>query len=87
MLARKRAAELDDRAKHLLARGLHLVEHVAVAHIEKDVGVQVAIAGVEHVGHRQLVVLPDLADRGKHLRQARARDDAVMQVVVGLDAA
>ena len=35
------------------------MQDVAVAHVEKDVGVEVAVAGMKDVGHRQLVVLAD----------------------------
>ncbi len=63
MLAGECAAELDHSAQHLLARGLDLVQHVAVAHVEQDVGVKVAIACMKDVGDRQLVVLADLPNR------------------------
>ena len=69
MLARERAAELDHCMQHLLARLLDLVEHLAVAKVEEDVWVQVAVAGVKDVGDRQLVMHADLADRRQHLRQ------------------
>ena len=85
MFARQGAAQLHDRAQHLLTRGLDLVQDLAVAKVEKDVGMQVAVAGVEHVRHRKLVVLADLAHRGQHLGQPGPRDHAVVQVVVGLD--
>ena len=70
VLSRKRAAHLDDRAQHLLAGGLDLLPDGAVAQVEKDVGVQVAVTGVEHVGYRQLVVVSDLADLREDLGQA-----------------
>ena len=62
MLARKRAAQLDDGAKHLFTGALHLVEHAGLAEVEHDVGMKVAVAGVKDVGDRKLVVLSDLAD-------------------------
>ena len=71
--------------KHLLARALDLVQDLAIAQVEKDVGVEVAVAGVEHVGHGQPVVLADLSHGGQDLRKLRARDDTIVKVVVGLD--
>ena len=70
MLARKRTAELDHRAKHLLARPFDLVNDLVVAHVEEDVGMQVSVAGVKDIGDGQLVVLADLAHGRKNLRQA-----------------
>ena len=61
MLSGQRPAELDHRAQHLFARGLDLVQDLAIAQIEQDVGMQVAVAGVKDIGDRQLVVLADLA--------------------------
>ena len=86
VLARKRAAELDHRAEHLLARAFHLRQHIAVAEVEQDVGMQVAVAGVEDVRDRQLVVHADLTDGREDLRKPASGYDAVVQVIVGLDA-
>ena len=48
---------------------------------------QVAVAGVEHVGHPDPRRRRDLGDRREHLRQRGARDDAVLDDVVGTDPA
>ena len=45
--------------------------------------VQVAVAGVEHVPDPQAVRGRELLDPAQRLRKARARDDAVLDVVVG----
>ena len=47
---------------------------------------QIAVAGVEHVGDAQAVVRRQFADALEHLRQPRPRDGAVHAVVVGRDA-
>ena len=47
---------------------------------------QIAVAGVEHVGDAQAVVRRQFADALEHLRQPRARDGAVHAVIVGRDA-
>jgi hypothetical protein len=70
MLTRQRAAELHDRAKHLLARALDLAQDLAITKVEKDVGMEVAVARVKHVGDRKLVVLANLAYGGEDLGQA-----------------
>ena len=52
-----------------------------------DQRVQVAVAGVEHVGDRQPVLRGELVDAGEHLGQPGARDHAVLDEVVGREAA
>ncbi len=73
MLPRDRApgvhADLHDLPRSLL----HSCQLIAVPSIEQQVGVQVAVACVEHVRHRQLVALSDLPDPGQHLRKTCAR--------------
>ena len=48
--------------------------------------VQVAVAGVEDVHRDERVRVGDLVDAPQHLDEAGARDDRVVQVVVGRDA-
>src|SRR5712692_4533357 len=86
MLARECTTQLDDRAQHLFTCALHLRQHVAFAKVEQDVGMQVAVARVEDIRNRKLVVDADLADSRQDLGQLGARHDTVVQVVVGLDA-
>ena len=47
---------------------------------------QVAVAGVEHIGDAQPVMLRQFAHALEHLRQSRPRDGAIHAVVVGRDA-
>ena len=79
-----RDAEVEDRAGHLLGRARPRPAGV----VEEDQRVQVAVAGVEDVGH------PDAGARrtsspmrAQHLRQRGARDHAVLDDVVGADPA
>jgi hypothetical protein len=48
---------------------------------------QVAVAGVEDVGHLQVVLARERVDAVEHVAQRRARDDRVLHVVVRGDAA
>src|SRR6185436_8435212 len=74
---------LEDLARQLLgALGLAL-DGAVVA----DEGVEVAVAGVEDVGHLHVVLGRELIDAVEHLGQLRARDDAVLDEVVRADAA
>ena len=76
-------ADLEDRLGELL-RALRLA---LVAAVVEDERVEVAVAGVEDVADAQPVVALELADPLEHLGQLRARDDAVLDVVVGADPA
>src|SRR5205807_9372900 len=62
-----------------------LLHDPGVARVEEDAGVEVAVAGVEHVGDRQLVALADLGHATEDLDQARPWHHPVMKVVVGAD--
>ena len=54
--------------------------------VEHDERVQVAVAGVEHVHHREPLLVGDLVDLAQHVDELRARHHRVVQVVVGRDA-
>jgi len=49
--------------------------------------VQVAVSGVEHVGHPQPIALAERGDLLEHARDLAARDDAVLHQVIAGDAA
>ena len=87
MLACDRAARVDarghDQPRQLL-RALGLARYRGVVADER---VQVPVTGVEDVRHPQAVLARELVDPPQHLRQARARDHAVLHVVVGRDPA
>ena len=62
---------------------MHLLR---VAGIEQYQRVQVAVAGMEHIGHRQAIVLGEAVDFIEHFRHFTARNGAVHTVVIGCDA-
>ena len=55
--------------------------------IVEDERMQVAVAGMEHIGDAQAVLLRHLFHLGQHLRQPGARNGAVHAEIVGRDAA
>ena len=65
-------------------RPLELARHVGVV---EDQRVQIAVAGMKHVGDAQPILFRQLAHAGEHARQLLARDGAVHAVIVGRDAA
>ena len=87
VLAGDRAAVLDaqveDRAADLLGGLAGALDGV----VEEHQRVQVAVAGVEDVGHPHAGGAGQLGDGGEHLGQRGARDDAVLDDVVGADPA
>ena len=74
-------AQVEDRAAHLLGRLTGTLDRV----VEEHQRVQVAVAGVEDVGHADAGVPGEVGDRLEHLGQRGARDDAVLDDVVGAD--
>ncbi len=86
VLAGQHAADLDAELQDFRAERLGLVELARLVGVVEDQRMQVAVAGMEHVGDAQAVVLRQFADALEHLRQPRARDGAVHAVVVGRDA-
>jgi hypothetical protein len=83
VLAADAAAGLDAELQDRRPQGLHPVVHPRLTGPVKNQGVQVAVAGVEHIGHRQPVLLAEPLNRRQHLGQGRAGHHAVLQVVAG----
>ena len=86
VLARQHATRVYARGDDLLPRRHHPFEDAFGPAVEHDQGMQVAVAGVEHVHHHQLMAGGDLVDPAEDVDQLRAGDDGVVQVVVGGDA-
>ena len=83
MLPGDAAADGDAGPQDVFARGDHLVQFSWSPHVEEDVGVQVAIAGVKHVGDAQMVSGADGRNLPHDLRQPATRHHTVLHVVVG----
>ena len=83
VLAADAAAGLHTQAEDLAAQLLHPLAHTRLAVAVEDQGVEVAVAGMEHVGHRQAMALAEPVDGGQHPRQGAAGHHAVLEVVAG----
>ena len=77
VLARQHSTGGHGDANDLLAGGVHAVHHAGFALVEHQQRVQVAVAGVEHVHHQQLVPLDDLVDLLAAPRASRRRGTTV----------
>ncbi|CAI8810606.1 hypothetical protein EMIT0373P_20256 [Pseudomonas chlororaphis] len=76
------AADRDAQLEDLAAQGFGAVQFAGLVGVEQDQRVHVAVAGMEHVGHPQLVFGGQRGDGLEHPRQCAARDGAVHAVVV-----
>ncbi len=74
-----------EHADDLLAGGVNSIHDTWLALVEHQQRMQVAVAGMEHVHHQQVVSLDDLVDLAQHFGQPATGNDGVVQVVVGLD--
>src|SRR5205814_9250258 len=75
-----------DAGRHdLLAGQVDPADDVGITPVERDVGVQVAIAGVEDIADAQPVAIPDLGDTVHDLGQRGAGDHGVLHGEVGRD--
>ena len=73
----------DAGPQDLLAGGDDFVQLSGDPDIKEDVGMQVAVAGVKHIGDAQMVSGADVGDLPHDLGQPAARDHPVLHVVVG----
>src|SRR5262249_1496527 len=87
VLAGDAAAELDAGPQDLAARLEHPRRPRAIAPVEEDDRVDVAVAGVEDVADAEIVARAGRLDAGEDLGEARARHDAVLGTVVRRQAA
>ena len=87
VLAGDGAAHFDAELHHFVGGGDDAGELLRVAGVKEDGGVEVAVAGVEDVADLEAVAGGDFVHRAQRLRQLGARDDAVLGVVVGREAA
>src|SRR4051812_21046974 len=69
VLAGEAAADLDAELQDVVARPLGLFHLARLVDVEQDQRVQVAVAGVEHVGHAEPLRAADLVDALQHMRQ------------------
>ena len=85
MFAGDRAAESDAQPQDVGGQRLGALEGARLTAVVEDERVQVAVAGVEHVGHAHAVLRRQLLDGDQRLAQLRARHHAVLDDEVGAD--
>src|SRR5216110_56899 len=82
MFAGDAAAELDAGAQRGGSSLDNTIQLARRAHIEENVWMEVAVAGVKNVGDAKIVLLTDFRDAPHYLRQLAARHHAVLNVVI-----
>jgi len=80
------ATDRDAEFKNFSAQFLGTFQVAGFVGVVKNQRVQVAVAGVEHVRHRQAVLARQPVNAGQHLGDVPARNGAVHAVVVGREA-
>ena len=86
MLAGDRAAQADAQAQDVGGQRLGPLERTGLASVVEDERMQVAVAGMEHVGHAHAVLGRELLDGDECVAELRARHHAVLHDEVGADA-
>ena len=81
VLAGNRAAHVDAGANNLRAGGNGAAELVAVASVERDQRMQVAISRVKNVADLESVFLADFFQAAQRFRQLGARNHAIHRVI------
>ena len=87
MLAGQHAADLDAKPQDIGAECLGTLDLAGLVGVVEDQRVQIAVAGMKHIGDRQPVLLRQLPHSRQHLGQPGARDRAVHAVIIGRDPA
>ncbi len=82
MLSREGAPGTETHRHDLVTRLMDLLVDHWIAGVECDERVQVPVAGVEDVEHRQVVAVGDVVDTLHRLDEAGAGHDGIVQVVV-----
>ena len=83
MFAADAAAGIEAELQDGRPEGGHPLIHPRLIRAVKDQRVEVAVTGMEDVGHRQAVLLTQTLNRGEDPGQGRAWHHSVLEVVVG----
>src|SRR5207302_4070293 len=68
-----------DACRHdLRARGFDALLELRISGVERNVGMQITVAGVKDVADHELVVFGDRADRFEDVRERGARHDGIL---------
>ena len=82
VLAGQYAADLDAAPENIGAEFFGPLELIGIIGVVTDQRMQIAIAGMEYIGHAQLVA-PRIPPCAHHLRQLPARDGTVHAEIIG----
>ncbi len=82
MLAGEHPAEFDAAAQDIGAEGFRAFHLAGFVGVVQDQRMQIAVAGVEHVGNPQIVFGREIADSRQRLRQRAARNGAVHAEII-----
>src|SRR5579863_6635339 len=74
VLASQHPADFDAQPQDVGAEGFGALDLALLVGVVEDERVEVAVAGVKHIGDAEPVPLRKLADASEHLRQPRPRD-------------
>src|SRR5664279_3123205 len=82
MFAGQHAAEFDADPQDIGAEGFGPLHFAGLVGIIKDQRMQIAVAGMKHIGDAQVVLYRQLPDSRQRLRQFAARDGAVHAEII-----
>src|SRR5579884_2433688 len=85
VLAGQHATDGDAQFQDVGAEHLGALDLARLVRVVENERMEIAVAGVEHVGNGEPVALRQRADAGEDLRQTGARDRPVHAVVIGGD--
>src|SRR5258708_30536298 len=85
MFTGKDAAEFDTDPQDIVAEGFGPFHLTGLVGIIQDQRMQIAVAGMKHVGDAQIVLSREVADSRQGLRQFAARDSAVHAEIIRRD--
>src|SRR5882757_4079407 len=85
MFAGKNAAEFDTDPQDIGAEGFGPFDLTGLVGIIQDQRMQIAVAGMKHVGDAEIVLSREVADSRQGLRQFAARDSAVHAEIIRRD--
>ena len=87
MLAGERATSSDADLHDLVASFEHTAQLIGIAAVVADVGVQVAITSMKHIGDLQVTLATNLRDCAHQLAQAMARHHSIGDIQIRSHAA
>ena len=79
----RHAADLDAEPQDVGAERLGALDFAGLVGVVEDQRMQIAVAGMKHIGDAEAVLLGQTAHAAQHLRQSSARDRPIHAIVIG----